>query len=69
MSSVTGLSPEQRASCLLEQRDALLGQLPARFSGARSLGSDTRELIVDEAIEYASLEHTTRFTFLSSRLV
>jgi hypothetical protein len=58
MSSVTGLSPEQRASCLLEQRAALLGQLPARFPGAGSLGSDTRELIVDEAIEYASLEHT-----------
>jgi len=58
MSAVAGMSAEQRASCLLEKRDALLGQLPARLPGARSLGSDTRELIVDEAIEYASLEHT-----------
>ena len=62
MSSVASLSPERRASCLLEQRDALLGQLPARFPGARSLGSDTRELIIDEAIEYASLEHTDPIT-------
>src|SRR5215210_6504337 len=58
MSAVAGMSAEQRASCLLEKRDALLGQLPARLPGARSLGSDTRELIVDEAIEYASLEHS-----------
>ena len=32
MSAVAGMSAEQRASCLLEKRDALLGQLAARFS-------------------------------------
>jgi hypothetical protein len=58
MSSVAPLTADQRASWLVKQRDALLGQLPARLPGARSLGSDTRELIVDEAIEYTSLEHT-----------
>jgi hypothetical protein len=58
MSTVAPLTADQRARWLVKQRDTLLGQLPARLPGARSLGSDTRELIVDEAIEYTSLEHT-----------
>jgi hypothetical protein len=58
MKTVAPLTADQRASWLVKQRDTLLGQLPARLPGARSLGSDTRELIVDEAIEYTSLEHT-----------
>ena len=58
MSTIAPLTADQRAALLVKQRDTLLGQLPARLPGARSLGRDTCELIVDEAIEYTSLEHT-----------
>ena len=51
------LDDAQRAAWLIERRERLIAQLPRRFSRAGSLSRDVQELIVDEAIEFAALEH------------
>ena len=51
------LDDAQRAAWLIERRARLIAQLPRRFARAGSLSRDVHELIVDEAIEFAALEH------------
>ncbi len=53
----TALDDGQRAAWLIERRERLIAQLPRRFARAGSLSRDVQELIVDEAIEFAALEH------------
>ena len=53
----TPLDDAQRAAWLIERRERLIAQLPRRFARAGSLSRDVQELIVDEAIEFAALEH------------
>ena len=53
----TALDDAQRAAWLIERRERLIAQLPRRFARAGSLSRDVQELIVDEAIEFAALEH------------
>lgn len=48
---------EQRAEELVGRRDELLRRLPREVRAARALRPDTCELIVDDAIEFASLHH------------
>ena len=45
-----------RAAWLIERRERLIAQLPRRPSRP-GVARDVQELIVDEAIEFASLEH------------
>src|SRR4051794_16535684 len=51
------LDGPRRAQWLIERRERLIAQLPRRFHHARSLTRDVQELIVDEAIEFASVGH------------
>ena len=53
----TALDDAQRAAWLIERRERLIAQIPRRFPHAGSLSRDVQELIVDEAIEFAALEH------------
>src|SRR5262245_27611680 len=56
------LDRSERAARLVEERDALITQLPSRCPGARGLAADVQQLIVDESIEWAALRHDGRVT-------
>ena len=51
------MDAERRARELVGRRDELLRRLPREIRAARALRPDVCELIVDDAIEFASLHH------------
>src|SRR4051812_11744071 len=49
--------PDKRADVLLPQRASLLRRLHKVVPAATALSDDDRELVVDEALTYAVMEH------------